>query len=388
MDRFNWILYPEAKQKLEKSGLMRRIDNAVKSNRIGYTGYISDQYVAGNIKDMNKDRLFESIPEEERKKFKKALQDAWANKSKFYWSVKRNGEDSKEDVESGDFLLLSGFRSSEILRKAELFDHKKFGFSSISELTGTTGAAIEIAIRKSVHDNGLKWETARPDGRIITSVMTGDHNADFRIYQNDITAYETIDPLGNKVSYRPEMAADRMIVAAYHSTEAQTLASFLKYIDQTGIKPKALENNAVDIIDWAKSLGQYGGTCAEHFGGFDRPPLQFFVGWSIPIPQLDEKYETKDRCLYNIYTLGGKGYNFYISPQTALVITRHDANEGAVDVKGSVSFLPDEMDNAIKGLLYQSAKGLGRTSVKQLINILEYKFSPDFDKDMKEYSIL
>jgi hypothetical protein len=388
MERSNWILYPEAKRKLNESGLMRRIETAVKNYKLNYLGFVSEREVVESIRGMNNGRLLESIHVEERNKFKKTLQDAWANRSNMSWLIRRNGEDYKEKMEEEDFLLLSGFRSIGLLRKAELFDYKKFGFSNIFEFTGTTGAAIEMVLGNGIEGDGLKWETTRADGRVITSVITGDNNADLRIYQKDITAYETIDPLGNKVSYRPEMDADRMTVAAYHSTEGFALVAFLKYINQLGLKPKTLENNAAGTINWAKSLGQGGGTCAEHFGGFDKSSIRFFSGWSMPISQLDEKHKTKEACPYNLWTQLGREYTFYIEPHRALVIApNHETTKDTVDIGKAVSFLPEDVDDAIKGLFYQAARGLGRTSVRQLIDIVEYRFSPDFDKDQAKFSI-
>jgi hypothetical protein len=54
-------------------------------------------------------------------------------------------------------------------------------------------------------------------------------------------------------------------------------------------------------------------------------------------------------------------------------------------MKGVVSFLPEDMDNVIRGLLYQAASGLGRTSARRLIDMMEYRFSPKFDKDQAKW---
>jgi hypothetical protein len=384
--RFNWILYPEARQKLEESGLMKRIDKAAGNFELNHLGYISERDVFTDIKAMDGDHLFESIPKEERRRFKNSLQDAWNKRSDFYWSIKRNGEDCREKMEAEDLLLLSGFRSMDILRDEELFDYRKFGFSSIFDFTGATGAAIEMRVSGGIDRGGFKWETTRPDGRIVTTTITGDDNADFRIYQKDITAYETIDPFGNRVYYRPETDTGRMTVAAYHSTEAQVLVSVLKYIDQIGLKPETLENKALDTISWVKSLGQGGGNCAEHFGELGETPSLPFIVWAVPLPQLDEEYQTSDMRAHNICTQFKAGYSMYIGPQKDLVMAHYlESPSGVVNMKGVVSFLPEDMDNVIRGLLYQAASGLGRTSARRLIDMMEYRFSPKFDKDQAKW---
>ena len=48
-------------------------------------------------------------------------------------------------------------------------------------------------------------------------------------------------------------------------------------------------------------------------------------------------------------------------------------------------FQPEDAEHLVRGLIYQSAKGLGRTSAKQLLAIMEYRFSDSFDADLKEF---
>jgi hypothetical protein len=380
MDRYNWIVYPETKQKLKDIGIAARIERANDEYKFTHMGHLFDREVVGYVSSLSKEGLLNAIPEEERKHFKKTIQEKFANRDKEFWLIKRNDQTQKEKMELEDFILLSGYRASELLRKNELFNYKKFGFSSIFEFTGTVGAAIESTF-DDINDlrKGHTWETLRADGRTIASTITGDHNADLRIFQRDITAYETTDPMGNKIGYRPETNSDHMIVGAYHSTETQLLVAVLRYVNQIGIKPESLENNAVQTLNWAKSLGQGGGSCAEHYGGFDRPSSLFFAAHEIPLPQLNGEYKTKDRSVYSISTQFEGGYDMCIGPNKEFRIVYGSKELG--NAKQSVSFIPEDMDNVIKGIIYQAAKGLGRTSVRQLIDVLEYRFSPQFAKE-------
>lgn len=43
-----------------------------------------------------------------------------------------------------------------------------------------------------------------------------------------------------------------------------------------------------------------------------------------------------------------------------------------------------EADHLLKGICYQSARGLGRTVPKKLISLIEYRFSGEMDKDIEE----
>ena len=374
-----WIIYPEAIKKLDASGISARIEKAVKSEEFSPIGIRFDDQITRDIKAMKDAGLLNQIPKKERKEFKKLINDGFVNKDKIKWVIERTDGKEKESVATADFLFFSGFASIDLLRKNELFNYKKFGFSNILEFTGTTGAAFEMALSGSpILDRTPVWASQRPDGRIITSAITGDTNGDLRIYQNDITAYPTTDPFGNKVSYRPQTDSDRMAVAAYHSTEGSLLVAVLKYVDQLKLKTETLDNNAKETLKWARSLGQHGGTCAEHFGGFDQSPILFFAGWPVNIPLLDEKYNAKEGSPYGVVTLGSNPYNIYIGPSKELVIAeKSEPNKG----KKSVTFMPEDMDNVIKGIVYQAAAGLGRTSVNQIIDILEYRFSPKLEED-------
>ena len=136
MDRYSWMIHPEARKKLDDSGLTKRIERADKNRKLDHLGVVYERDVVDCIKGMSEDHLFEMIPEEERKKFKADLNDLFRDRDSASWQIKRLDETQKEKVEPVDFLLLSGYRSGSLLKAPELFDYKKFGFSSIFEFTG------------------------------------------------------------------------------------------------------------------------------------------------------------------------------------------------------------------------------------------------------------
>ncbi len=282
--RSNWILSPEARQKLVDVGLMRRIEDTNDKHDFDVLGFTYEEDVVGGIQDMRKRGLFDTIPEGERRAFLKSLQAAWGNREKACYVVKRLDGDHEVVMDNEDFLLLSGLRSSLFLSKEELFDYKRFGFSSVGEFAGTVGAAIEVTMGRGLDRGAPVWQTKRPDGRVIASTITGDGNGDFRIIQRDLTPYETKDPLGNKVMYRPEDDVDRMGVAGDCDVEGIFLFSALKYIDQTGLKPKTLENGAAETISWAAEILRKKGFYAESFEGPEIRHFSLIAGWPFPYP--------------------------------------------------------------------------------------------------------
>ncbi|MEK6848827.1 MAG: hypothetical protein AABX65_04310, partial [Nanoarchaeota archaeon] len=232
--RFKYIIYPEAQQKLESSGLSARIKEAYRKHKIDIIGYISESDLTEITHTMQKEGFFNFIPEIERKEFMGKLEKTFKNRENdVFWSIARKEGEYREKIDVSDFLLFCGWKALGFLKRKELYNYEKFGFSSISEFTGSVGAMIENELHKDSLRCGLVWRTTIPDGRVFKNEITGDMNCDLRVYQTDITPYKTIDPLGNRVAYRPETEPDRRVITAYHSTEGQMLTAVLKWIEQT-----------------------------------------------------------------------------------------------------------------------------------------------------------
>ncbi|MEW5896425.1 MAG: hypothetical protein AB1668_01925 [Nanoarchaeota archaeon] len=231
----------------------------------------------------------------------------------------------------------------------------------------------------------LEKPRKRPDGSEIVTEVTGSMDADLRVYQTDIAPYPTTDPFGNAIEMRPETDADRHTIAAYHSTEGTMLVAVMKYIEQQGIKVEYQKDNARQLTEWGHSLGQRGGTCAEHFGGFDQDPRLFFIGYDSPIPHLNEANETDQETNFWEATLRGGSYGAYIAHNGDLVFSRQSEAERQKPQKTiNARFLPNDAEHLIIGLIYQSVEGLGRTSAQQLLEILKYRYLPQFQKDPKK----
>ena len=165
----------------------------------------------------------------------------------------------------------------------------------------------------------------------------------------------------------------------------------MKYIEQQGIKTEFEKDNARQLIEWGHSLGQGGGTCTEHFGGFDKDPRSFFYryGVQIPeikIPQLDSNNETQETSNFEVFIQSESVYAAYISQEGDLLLSHQNVNTIRNPKKPiTMRFLPEDAEHLVKGLIYQSARGLGRTSAKQLLDILEYRYSEEFQKDQERF---
>ena len=199
--------------------------------------------------------------------------------------------------------------------------------------------------------------------------------------QNDVTHYPTKDPFGNPVHLRPIPDETQNAVAAYHSTEGSMLVTVLKYIQQMNIPTSFEKDNGAAIINWGRSFRQGGGTCAEHFGGFDQDPRFYLhnMFYNIDLPQLSKHDQVEQPSAYSVSTASRGHYSAYISANRDLVFSYEDETKPLKQKKRiNIRFLPQDAEHAVKGLIYQAAHGLGRTSAKQLLDIIEYRYSPAF----------
>ncbi len=372
----DYLLYPQALEKIEKSGIKARVEELAKKEELPYIGgFVSEMQIMRTIEDLTKAGYYTRLPSEFADLYKSTMAGILHNPEHFFWNVERPTGKMTEPCQLEDLLLFSGDLASMILKREEIWDYSKFGFASASELVATVGAYLK---KQSDLDfkKGYSWTRKHADGSEIVTEITGDSNADLRIYQTDIASYPTKDPFGNTVELRPEMKADKHAVAAYHSTEAILLVAVMKYIGQQNIPVEYRSDDATKLIEWGRSLGQGGGSCAEHFGGFESNIGLFFIGDDTPIPTLDESNQTTEYSNFSLPTESGGLYGTYIAHNGDLVLSYGQREkEKQKSVKEiSVRFSPEDAEHLVKGLIYQSARGLGRTSAKSLLDIVISQF--------------
>ena len=383
--RFPYLIYPEAQTRLESSGLLKRIKEARDSKQgLPFIGFTTDSYVAQAIKEMQEDDYFITMPEDEKKPFMAELKKALEDKKNHRWKVHRAGKVIEEPAEAEDFYLMSGWLSSCVLSKDEIWDYRRFGFQSLNDFVGCMGAAVWSSNQGDLR-RGYKWITQTPSGRVLQSHISGDSNLDLRIYQTDITPDRTIDPTGTEVSYRPELNDDRRCIAASHSTEPEFLTGILKWIHQHNISSEMLRDNGKPLINYVNALGHSIGGAAECFGdlgGIDGPRMKLNSFYE-PIPVLDENDSINQRSLDGVGVSSDTYFGMYVRPNKELIFSYEGRGERKNQKKPEIVFQPSEADHLLKGICYQSAKGLGRTIPQKLISLLGYRFSEQMNRDIE-----
>ncbi len=373
--RFNYTLYPEAKQKFDESGVTERVKQALKNHKISIHGATFESDVRQSLEEMIEDTFSSPLIDE----FFTNISNSLENISNLFYTIKRPVGDLREQVYLEDILGVMGWWNHNLFGTDEVFYYDKFGFESLSDFTGSFTALVYSQTRNiSTYRRGYTWKTEK-NGRILESEITGDSNGDLRISRINITPYETFDFLGNNISYRPEFSVDREGISPYHSTEMPLLAGILKWVEQCKIETESSKDNFKGVIEWAESLDKLkGSTNVDRF--YSR---QCFVADNVPIPLFDPS-NSKVWSSRNLGTVGSYTYGLYLgSNSELLLVTQPDRDQKLRGI--AATFYPDEADHLIKGLLYQCANLLGRTSLVQLKDLIEYRFSQQYKDDQQRF---
>ncbi|MBI2499207.1 hypothetical protein HYV88_03105 [Candidatus Woesearchaeota archaeon] len=369
--RFRYLLYPEAQDKLNSSGLLKKIQDVHDSEEgLPIIGYTSDEDIIWAVKEMQEQGFFKTMPNTERKDFMTKLNEVFKDKKGHTWRVHRNGGVVEEPAEAEDFYLMTGWLSSCVLDVDEIWDYRKFDFQSLNDFVGCVGAAVWL-FNHGDFRGGYKWSTTTTNGRTLENNITGDSNLDLRIHQTDITHDRlTFDPVGAVVSYRPELDDDHRCVAAYHSTEQDFIVGVLKWIHQQNIPSEMLKDRGLPLIKYIRSLGHTIGAATEcfgDFGGMDNPMIRLNYFYD-PMPVLDENYTTEKPTFDGVHVDGESFYSMYVGPSRELILS-YQGKEREAQKKIDACFLPSEADHLLRGICYQAAKGLGRTIPQKLISL-------------------
>lgn len=388
--RFSYIIYPEAKEILKKTGIVKRVDE-IKQSEDGLPylgGSIFSGEIQGIVKELINEGYYKNVPKDFYETYKKVLNGILNKPEEHFWTIKTQGGEVKEPCQLEDMMMFTGDLASLVLKPEEFWEYKKFGFETPSELITIVGTYIFNESRGKndvVYDKGLIWTTNNKDGSKILTNITGDHNYDLRVFQEDVTHYKVIDPFGNPIRMRPAMSTTKRIMSAYHSEESRFLVALFKYIDQLDIPVDFKKDNAQRLIDWGRSFGQAFGATAQHLSPDYRDVESFFITYDIDIPRLNEENESEVVSSYFVGSLGEGSYRAYIDSKSNLVfsyITSENVSEKKRGIE--IKFTPEDAEEAVKGVIYQCAKGLGRTSALQVLDLVQYKHSDKFIQDQKE----
>ncbi|MCK9272537.1 hypothetical protein M0P65_03250 [Candidatus Gracilibacteria bacterium] len=365
----NYLLYPEAIEKIEKSAVAPKIKKYEKPS----IGYVHPSEIGEFFEGLNKLRTLESLNIisrietilEDKESYKWRIGKGTNLQLPLFEGVKTYGTYEKEiknDCSMEDIMLMTGNSVFEILTQNQIKNYKKYGFDSLIEFLMTVEAYVENKRYIDYKDEkAYKWER----NGIRTSI-SGCIHGDFRLYQGDIKPYQTLSPFGNLVDFRPE---SYNTVACSYNVEVLFLGVILKYAEQ--VKHKL---NLKEILEFSESFGSSLGNFGEFGGGdfHDKSSLNFAFLYKIQNPT------SKAIFGHNIWAAHNeKSFYDFVIENNDLVIRYDNKNIG-------ISFSKKDIDDLIKAIIVQCANGLGRTSKERIINVLKYRFSEEFKADLIE----
>ncbi|MDP7323765.1 MAG: hypothetical protein QF632_03320 [Candidatus Woesearchaeota archaeon] len=370
-----YILYPEAIATLEGNGIARRVRNTLSEVGKFLRNFVRPNimHCRQDIKELEEEVFFYSkLIAAERDELLSGVREIIRTPRLLKWDVERThgtfGTLEMSQLQRYEEIsMLAGFHASHIIFPNELAAYRNFGFESVSAFAGAVGAYIDQSLR-SKQGLGYVWETKLEDGRTWLNSMQPSDDQDFEVGQLDVSSYETKDPLGKEVLYRPKRSHDSRGFR-YERGEGPFLSLMLKYTFHVMAESAVLADHGRALIEEVKEHRE--GNLGKEDMGYEGVSSNFLDEF----PRVDGDYRPLDEVKEWYHT-----FNVWMGQENELVIG--GVEDGRV-VPRAV-FYPQDVDHALRGLFIgMTCTGIpGRTSPAQLIKVMEYRFSEQFREDV------
>lgn len=390
MSHYNWIVYPEGKRRLDESGLTERIKVALKEPKISLTPYhyYNPEEFLSFLEHLKEGGYLAAMPFDFVKNFGEDIYQDWhqglrrivdkaSKEENAFWNIeRRTGENLELVYLDEDFPIISGFNATATLDPQSFWDFKKFEFASLGDFLGTVGAFIRMQ-SKAYMERGPSWSSTEKGLSFKTQVTASEHG-DFILKKTDITPYTTRDPLGTLVNYRPETSQDINFVLGSSNVEPFFLAMVLKWADQEKLESRILKDPQ-QFLERFRLMPQYCGP----FGDFGVTSLFSieFSNWEIPVPKLNQPLQANSRFNpWGIFSPHSRNFRYTVRVGTNQELVFFQEVDGKEE-DTILDIQANDLDNLIESLFLQTQMGLGRTSKKQLTDILKMYFSGEYKRN-------
>jgi len=246
--RFRYIISPELIDKLAPLELDKRVKSLnVEDRELPYPNIMFERDLKEWADDFKEDGYLDTLPSDLKKEFIDKMNAVVYPSGQMPWIIKTGKGTVKSRFELDDVIVLSGIYASFVLSPDELWKGEEFGFESPFVFAGSVGAVL-WNIRHGKSGRGYEWCSPHPDGKILENIFAEDMHYDFRLIQKDITSYNTKDPLGHYVMFRPELDTRRGIFGSDQS-EPYFLALLLRYGRDANLDRSVLDNEGRELIE-------------------------------------------------------------------------------------------------------------------------------------------
>ena len=369
-----YVIYSETIEKLREIGIGERI-NALNINTIpDIRGLDTQKEIRKTFGSKKGYKNFPRVFWDDYAQINKIIQ----NPEGYKWRIEKHDEMLEVPCNLEDALLFCGYPASLVLKSEEIGDYSKFGFSSPVEFIAAVGLYTfkeKCGGWRCKWDDeywGYKWIREGEDGTKIETEITESFSGNLRIYQRDISEYQTTDPFGRKVGLRPLIRPFEGAIASFWSTEPTLLVAVMKYIHHQKIDVELLKDIDEILINWKTSLESRKEASTELYSQRDLETRLMFNYHEFPIPCLNEPKEPSHFLLPRD---SHGNYEAYIASNGDLVFIQTDKLLIGYYSKKRIGirFSPEESEELIKGLIYMHANGVRKES--PLLNLM----SPDSD---------
>lgn len=253
----------------------------------------------------------------------------------------------------------------------ELKNFKEYGFESYFDMLMSISAYRKKDFLK-LKDNQYEWVNSKWIRNVITACLDGDP----KFFQyHEIWEWRVISPFWNKVDFVPREKVSSM-THVYHSHEPEFFATFFRYAIELWILKKVMWDRWEKFIKSSHNSPSFHWPFWDAWMGSYTDKHSFMLRTAIPIGWLEWKYRNTHIHPYAPWNDWYLEFKIWLNKELEI----RDWKTWAIIMK----FLPEDCEDLLKWILHQSAHGHGRTSKKQILDLVRYYYSNEYQEHFSE----
>lgn len=368
-------------------GLIEQIVDDIEYTPVALLPNGSDFEKGAVLEEFLLSNSFRVLPESEQSRVHRAVNIALRDEQSSSWRVE--GEPASDNLLNlptviakvpaiqGDSVITTGAVLLDIDRVEPGFDHQEF-FESRIEFANFIGALIVAGNENNALQNSFRYSKAPLIDEQV--VIGGDFHGDFRMHQYEMYPHGSVNPTGAAVPYAP--VGNQRAIAAYHSVEPMILVDVLKHLHISGLsdaeQKEVVESAVATFMESLPEDGDspFGGARFADYGSQDDRFWNDEITFFFTDKEYREKVLKRD-ALSDARTSpsGTRRIRTKTSEVLVFVNTYKEGDEVKEALESAVRIPTEQIGPFITALLHQTNYGMGRSSPKGLLSLLETRLS-------------
>lgn len=378
-----YFLDKDSYEKIEKSHLRERVEQAIRNYEIETIGAVYQGDVQENIKELKKNGYFENIPEAIEKQYKEILSALFSDPKDKQWVIHTLDDKKIIHCDPEDALIASGYFPSKILSPHEFWTvYREIGFENPIVFLEALSLYIREKKENLWTDNRIyNWEHKTPENRIMKTSFYKNTHLDSWILREDKTPYPTHDPFGNRVDMHPEVSSLQENLYLKQDCETFFLEVVLQYTEEISETQEKFKKRIQDVLSWIEEKTSEEERNRKHYfyGDTELSDMFQYFGDTLYKKGLPTN-ESSKMIQQHSFVIPRNSGEYYVRKNEFghLLILNKDGQILA-------TFYPEETDHLLKGIAQQSFTGLVRSPIKLIYNMLQYRISDVFEKEREKH---